>query len=791
MKDASRLLERFLFVAIAICLLLRIYEIIILLQNPFIDLSVIGFELLGFVDDMIPLSLLALVAGVFFVVSRFTRSLFSQYFVLLVLAVYCFLTLALQSYFTLLLYPVDKLIFNMPAKDVIETAVSSSDNIFVESIPYLIVSILIVTLFVLSKRVVTNRLYSITLGVLLLLAMVIRIVDFKGSQISSRVYYFASLNKLLMLGSYNDDVDEPKARVSITEAFASYKFLHPEHEFVSEEYPFLHRENYDNDVLRPYFAAFSQKPNVMIIITEALSRAYSGPGASIASCTPFIDSLAGRGLYWENCLSTAERTFEAFPSVLGSLPYGRQGFTVDGEMPYHLTMLNLLKHNGYQTSIFHASEFKLYGDNWWSFFIKNNVDTILDKSCFPALANFPCEWGLADESLFSHVSSMMEKENGKPRLDVLLTWSMHEPYSIPHAKQYQKELAQYIANTPGLSSRQRYIVNKNIKRYATAYYFDKQLRYFFDSLKKSPAFQNTIFIITGDHSFANLDPHNTIKQYHVPLVIYSPMVTKPARFHGLCSHLDIAPSILCLLKNACNLDLPQYTHWMGKMLDTSSSVHQPYHMPFISASKICKDYLAGNFYINGKKLYSCINLQTAIVEDDKKYAELFDNLSSFKVLNQYAYTRNRLVPDSIYQKYCSKSVVLLDTSMVSFAYTDSVSEFITLAKLRTKEHFKNFNISIVCDINCAENVPYIMPRLVISSSDLKDNSTLSYQIDLFKRGDWKPMERNTWQAVTSAQNTSMLNVHRDSTEVLAYLWNLNKSPTYYRNIRVVLKGELP
>lgn len=606
------------------------------------------------------------------------------------------------------------------------------------------------------------------------------------------MYYHASLNKVMMLGTYNDAIDEDKLQHlrCMKQALALYREMHPEHEFVSDEFPFLYRENYGNNVLGGYFDTLPGKPNVVIIIVEALSRAYCGPGAAIGSCTPFLDSLINNGLYWENCLSTSERTFEAFPSVLGSLPYGRQGFTVDGDMPNHLTMLNILKYNGYRTSIFHASDFKLYGDNWWSFFIKQDVDTILDKACFPTLPDFPCEWGLSDETLFSHASGIMTSQASKPRLDVFLTYSTHEPYNIPHAGRYQAEFVRYLETQHSLSAKQKTSLKQNIRRYATVYYFDRQLKAFFNRLRQNKKFKNTIFVITGDHSFMNLDPHNTIQQYHVPLIVYSPLLKEYHRFDGICSHLDIAPSLLCLLKNSCNIKVPSLVAWLGNMLDTSVRQGKNYELPLLSASKICKDYLSGKHYLNGSALYACGKLTTQRENSDKIYQEVYSHLEAFKMLNQYAYSRDRLVPDSICNQFNAPSVILDIFSLAGFPGTDSVSEFVELVRKKTSVRYGNFNVKLWCDINTMEVKQYDMPRMVVSATNLRDKSSLCYQLDFFKRTDWKSLELNKWQTVTASQSTNFLNQGYDSIEVVSYLWNPNRRPTRYRNIRVELSASV-
>jgi phosphoglycerol transferase MdoB-like AlkP superfamily enzyme len=50
------------------------------------------------------------------------------------------------------------------------------------------------------------------------------------------------------------------------------------------------------------------------------------------------------------------------------------------------------------------------------------------------------------------------------------------------------------------------------------------LRGFFDAYSKRSDFNNTIFLITGDHRMPEIPMSDKIDRYHVPLIVYSPML---------------------------------------------------------------------------------------------------------------------------------------------------------------------------------------------------------------------------------------------------------------------------
>lgn len=780
----------FLFSLIIVNLVLRIIETYSLLQNPFLGNGLISFELLGFIDDFIPVTVLLLVSFAILRPASKKAVKIATPFILFIYICYALVSLALQSYFTMLLYPVDRLIFNMPFSDVIETALSSTEKMAFEAVKYCFIACCIPVSYFISKKYFTKQfLIWLCLG-LGIIATGVRISGLRESSISSKVHYYASQNKSLLLTAYNDELDNRRIKdLSLEKAYEIYQNVHNQKDFASADYPFLYKEDYKKNVLGEYFDSLPAKPNVMIIMVEALSRSYCGPGASLGSCTPFIDSLSSQSLFWEQCLSTSERTFEVIPSVLGSLPYGRQGFTVDGNLPEHLSLISLLNHNGYYTSFFHACDFKLYSDNWWSFFMNQNIDTIIDKACFPELEGFPCKWGMADESLFSHAFKTMQETKQSPRLDMFLTYSTHEPYTIPQQEKYKQEFISFVNSKQAFTEQQKNILTENAKRFSTVFYFDKQLKRFFDLQKSSGAYDNTIYIITGDHSLSNLSPHNTIKQYNVPLIIHSPFLKKGKYFKGTCSHLDIVPTLLALLKNKCAIQLPEYAHWLGKQLDTAAAEKQTYVLPMLSASKICKDYLSGDYYISGSKLYRCHELNTEVYANQHVYDSLLEHLLAFKTLNKHACAQNRLLPDSLARQYSSKTISLKDTSFHVFQNTAKTEEYTNLASIKTDNKYTNFKIRINLEAKFNTTEQYQLPRLVIAADDVIAKKNLSYQIDLFKRTDWDKLESGKWQEITLSQRTNILNSQFDSVSVSSFIWNPNKLPVEYRNISIHFEAE--
>src|SRR5699024_12731034 len=60
--------------------------------------------------------------------------------------------------------------------------------------------------------------------------------------------------------------------------------------------------------------------------------------------------------------------------------------------------------------------------------------------------------------------------------------------------------------------------------------------------------QNTIFIFTADHTLNSLPSENLKEQFHIPLIVYSPDGSLPAKRESqFASQYDLLPTMLDLL----------------------------------------------------------------------------------------------------------------------------------------------------------------------------------------------------------------------------------------------------
>ena len=375
--------------------------------------------------------------------------------------------------------------------------------------------------------------------------------------------------------------------------------------YLDPNFPFLRAEQ-TPDGLGPHFIVQADTPpNLVFILVEGLGRSFSGPDAALGSFTPFLDELAGQSLYWQNFLAVQGRTFAALPSIFGSLPFAEKGFNALGEaMPAHATLLSILKGQGYRLNFYGG--FDLDFDNERSFLRRQGVDVLLGKDDFgPGYVRSPGSnsWGYADNELVSLALSDAARNGRQPFVSVLQTMTTHTPYTFPDQQRYYGRFEQRLDQL-GLSDREKDKRRAYRDIYSSILYVDDALRRYFAEARKLPAYQNTIFIVTGDHRLPEIPMSTWIDRYHVPLLIYSPLLRAPVSIKSVSSDFDIAPSLLALLSHQYGIRTPRAVTWVGTGLDLEPSFRSLHDFPLKQTKTNLVDFVSGPFFLSRDTLYT-------------------------------------------------------------------------------------------------------------------------------------------------------------------------------------------
>ncbi|MCX8011508.1 MAG: sulfatase-like hydrolase/transferase, partial [Ignavibacteria bacterium] len=273
-----------------------------------------------------------------------------------------------------------------------------------------------------------------------------------------------------------------------------------------------------------------KKRNIVIFIMESWSAQYVGAVSGKKSFTPFFDSLARNGVLFTNFLASGQRSIEAVPSILASLPavFPKSIIGSRSEINKIRGLGSILSEYGYNTSFHHGASSGSMGFD--AYLPSAGFSNYYTKSEFKNYADSLSDgvWGIYDEPFFLDAIDKIDNL-GQPFCSVIFSLSSHDPMKIPD---YRKNLFEKFSDETDFEKSVRYS--------------DFALKQFFENARKKDWFDNTIFIITADHTIYTTR-NDVYEAYHVPLLIYAPKDLQPKVTKRMGSHVDILPSILDLL----------------------------------------------------------------------------------------------------------------------------------------------------------------------------------------------------------------------------------------------------
>lgn len=276
-----------------------------------------------------------------------------------------------------------------------------------------------------------------------------------------------------------------------------------------------------------------QKKNVFVIILESISAEHIGAlshqkGNKNSDFTPFLDSLAEHSIVYEG-FANGKRSIEGIPAILASLPtWMTEDFiTSQYALGKFNSLASLLKTEGYKTSFFHGGKNGTMGFD--AFCRSAGFDAYYGKNEYPDQSDFDGHWGIWDEPYLQYIANTLNTAT-QPFMSTVFTLSSHHPYNVPdkYKNMFRKgplEIQQTIM------------------------YTDYALKKFFEKASTMPWFQNTIFVITADHTSEAWQAFykNRVGQYAIPIIFYEPQNGKTGHQGIIAQQTDIMPTVLDML----------------------------------------------------------------------------------------------------------------------------------------------------------------------------------------------------------------------------------------------------
>jgi len=274
--------------------------------------------------------------------------------------------------------------------------------------------------------------------------------------------------------------------------------------------------------------AGEKRLNVMLIVVESLSAEYMTMfHADDKDLTPRLDALAKESLVFASTFATGSRTVRGLEALTLSVPPTPGRSIV--KRPNNEGLDNIgwqFADRGYDTRFFYGG----YGyfDNMNHFFSSNGFEVVDHADLAESEIRFENAWGVCDQDIFDRALKDADESAALETafFSLVMTTSNHRPYTYPDV----------VPLGPGLG------------RDGAVQYTDFAIGEFVESAKAHDWFDDTVFIVVGDHCASSAGKRDiTVAKHHIPMLFYSPAHIAPTVDERIASQIDFGPTLLGML----------------------------------------------------------------------------------------------------------------------------------------------------------------------------------------------------------------------------------------------------
>ncbi|WP_214763708.1 MULTISPECIES: LTA synthase family protein [unclassified Exiguobacterium] len=298
------------------------------------------------------------------------------------------------------------------------------------------------------------------------------------------------------------------------------------------------------------FGKYKGKNVVVVSFESAQNFTHNMKASNGEYITPNLNKLIEESHYWPNYYhttgqgKTSDAEFALDNSLYGLSRGGVYFTNADNE---YNALPEVIKEDNYYSAVFHANNKSFWNRD--QMYQNIGVDKFFDEASYD-LGNPEdmTEWGLLDDEFFRQSVPMLE-ELPEPFYAKFITLTNHFPYTMPSEK--HELVPKFETNSTTLNNFPQALA-----------YQDYALGLFIDELKANGMWDDTIFVVYGDHygistnhnaAMADLlgkdelTPYDVAKLQAVPFAIHLPGQDKGEVHETIGSHVDMNPTIQHLL----------------------------------------------------------------------------------------------------------------------------------------------------------------------------------------------------------------------------------------------------
>lgn len=265
----------------------------------------------------------------------------------------------------------------------------------------------------------------------------------------------------------------------------------------------------------------TDRPNILFIIWESLSARFVETLGGQEDVTPNINRLSHEGLFFTHVDCNSFRTDRGLVALLSG--YLAQPTTsvirMTKKIPNLPAFPRKFKEAGYDTMAVHGGDLTIFHKG--EYYLTVGHDRVIGDKDLPK--GYPTgKWGIHDGAILDWIyDDIMDKTaKGRNWYTTFQTLSSHEPWDVPYSRLKEDMISNSFA------------------------YVDDAIGHLVDRLRNTPAWDNLLIVITGDHGCNTGQYMPTDRYAHIPLLMVGGAVKSPRRIDTIMSQTDIPATLL-------------------------------------------------------------------------------------------------------------------------------------------------------------------------------------------------------------------------------------------------------
>lgn len=386
----------------------------------------------------------------------------------------------------------------------------------------------------------SGRVFALAMS-LMLLAGNFFLAEMERPQLFTRAFDREYLVKNIGLFNYHIYDLALHSKVKSQKVFADGNELPEIKEYVNTQV--------QSDKKSPLYGIAKDK-NLIFISAESIQSFVINNKMKGQEITPFLNSLTkdDSTFYFKNFYHQTQqgKTSDSEFLLENSLyPLSRGAvFFTHGQNEYH-ALPEILNQKDYYTSVYHSNNKSFWNRD--QMYDSLGYDHFYGEKAFEVTKQNSIGWGLEDKAFFEQSMKYLQSQK-EPFYTKFITLTNHFPFELDKEK----------ASIEPFDSNSRTLNNY----FQTVRYTDEALKQFFDQLKESGMYKDSVIVIMGDHygisenhnrAMANylgkdeITAYDHVQLQRVPLFIHIPGYDKGKVKSEISGQIDLKPTLLHML----------------------------------------------------------------------------------------------------------------------------------------------------------------------------------------------------------------------------------------------------